>query len=82
MDKPLHHHFLPADLSRLQWSPCLDLEIKYDRPSGISRDLITPGKQSNLRGYHEAAFPIGADEVGYVLIPDSALRLVRSSHAD
>jgi hypothetical protein len=77
MGKPLHHHFLPEDLSRLDWGPCHDLEIRYTIPSGSRIDRITPGERSSLNGYHEATFPIGADEVGYLLIPDSALALVR-----
>ena len=72
-----HHHFRPEDLSKLKWGPCHDLEIRYTPYSGSRIDRITPGKRANLSGYHEATFPIGADEVGYVLIPDSALALLR-----
>jgi hypothetical protein len=79
-----NHHFRPEDLSELKWSPRYDLDITYEKPSDSRIDRLTPGSRSLLHGYHEATFPIGADEVGYVLIPDSALRLLQeitiSSH--
>jgi hypothetical protein len=77
MDKPLHHHFLPKDLNNLEWSPRYDLDITYKKPSNSRIDRFTPGSRALLNGYHEATFPIGPNEVGYVLIPDSALALVR-----
>lgn len=77
---PLHHHFSPEDLAKLDWSQRVSLDIKYEADRGTRTDRvpceISPGKTSILNGYHEAHFPIGADHVGYILIPDSALELV------
>lgn len=39
-------------------------------PDGLTRSI--------RYNYHEASFAIGPDEIGYVLIPDSALELIRN----
>jgi hypothetical protein len=79
--KPEHHHFLPEDLSSLEWGPPQDLDIAYKKPSGSRIDRLAKSR-SRLYGYQEATFPIGPNEVGYVLIPDSALALLRGEHGE
>jgi hypothetical protein len=82
MTNPAHHHFSPEDLAKLEWSQPVSLDIKYEAHRGTRTDRVprevAPGKTASLNGYHEAIFPIGADEVGYVLIPTTALELVNA----
>jgi hypothetical protein len=68
---PKHHHFTPERLLALEWSPVLDLTVQR-----------SDGWHSEWNGYHEATFPIGADEVGRILIPDTALELLRAMPPD
>lgn len=81
MTNPAHHHFSPEDLAKLDWSPAVSIELQYKEDSGSRIDRVpgrvSPGKNATLNGYHEASFPIGRDEIGYVLIPDTALELVK-----
>jgi hypothetical protein len=67
MPLPKHHHFTPERLLALDWSPVVDLDIQR-----------SDGWNSEWSGYHEAHFPIGADEVGHIFIPDTALKLLQS----
>jgi hypothetical protein len=82
MANPIHHHFSPHDLAALEWSQAVSINLKYETDSGSRIDRVPnrvePGKTGTLNGYHEAHFPIGADEVGYILIPDSALELIKA----
>jgi hypothetical protein len=61
-----HHHFDPKDLLSLGWKDPISLEISR-----------SDGWHSEWCDYHEATFPIGADEVGHIFIPDSALKLLK-----
>ena len=65
---PKHHDLSPCELLALDWRPALDIKI-----------LRSNGEYSELYGYHEARFSIGADEVGRFLITDTALQMLRLS---
>jgi hypothetical protein len=65
---PKYHHFTPERLLALEWDPAINLRIER-----------SDGWVSEMDGYHEATFPIGADEVGRIFIPDTALELLEES---
>jgi hypothetical protein len=79
---PKHHHFTPERLLALDWEVAADLHVEYSPTTGSRIDRITPGERADLNGYHQAVFPIGKDEVGYVLIPDTALAMLRALPPD
>ena len=65
---PDHHHFTPEAMLALKWEPVVDLKVHR-----------SDGHHSEWYGYHEATFFIGPDEMGHILIPDTALDALLAS---